>query len=151
MECVRCLEAKNDADFYANDRTCKICRCAKVRYNRAKKLDYYTEYDKKRAMLPHRVEARSEYQKTDAGKASMKRARGKWQGENGGKRAAHVILGNAVRDRRIEKPESCSRCESTGRRIHGHHDDYAYPLQVRWLCSPCHNIWHKEYGEGLNG
>ena len=144
MECVRCLETKNEDDFYANDRTCKTCRCALVRENRAQKVDYYREYDKGRGMLPHRVEARSAYQKTDAGKAAMQKSRKKWLDANEDKRAAHIILGNAVRDARIEKPESCSECGAAECRIHGHHDDYGKPLEVRWVCSRCHRKIHEE-------
>jgi len=143
MECVRCFTEKNDDDFYANDRTCKECRCALVRRNRAQRVDYYREYDKDRNMRPDRVAARNAYQKTDAGKASMQKSRKRWLGANGDKRAAHIILGNAVRDGRIEKPESCSECGVTGCRIHGHHDDYAQPLQVRWVCSRCHRKIHE--------
>ena len=142
MECVRCFTEKGD-DFYANDRTCKECRCALVRRNRAQNIDYYREYDRSRGMLPHRVKAREVYQKTDAGKASCKKSKRKWLNANQDKRAAHVILGNAVRDGRIEKPESCYECGVTECRIHGHHEDYAQPLEVRWVCSKCHRQVHE--------
>ena len=142
MECVRCETEKGD-EFYANDRTCKECRKALIRRNRAQNIDHYREYDHKRNMLPHRVKAREKYQKTDAGKASMRRSKDRWQKANADKRAAHVILGNAVRDGRIEKPESCSECGATECRIHGHHEDYALPLEVKWVCQRCHNSIHE--------
>jgi hypothetical protein len=35
-----------------------------------------------------------------------------------------------------------SRCEDCGRRrvLEKHHADYAQPLEVRWLCIPCHKL-----------
>lgn len=32
-----------------------------------------------------------------------------------------------------------------------HHDDYAKPLEVRWLCRRHHAIWHAEHGQAKNG
>lgn len=109
------------------------------------------KYDKKRAMLPHRMEARAEYAKTENGREANKRAKKKYLDNNAIKRGANVIVGNAVRDGKLEKQYFCSVCGIDNVRIHGHHDDYAKPLEVRWLCSICHNDWHRENGEGLNG
>jgi len=51
----------------------------------------------------------------------------------------------------LARPNVCSKCGGTGPRykdgrsgIHGHHDDYNKPLDVRWLCQPCHLRWHRE-------
>ena len=142
MECVRCCTERDLSDYYSSDRTCKKCRCTLVRKNRAQRLDYYREYERRRNALPHRVEARKKYAQTDAGKKAHLRSRKKWLGVNGEKRAAHIILNNGVRGGRIEKPECCGECGSSGTRIHGHHDDYARPLEVRWVCPPCHKAIH---------
>lgn len=38
------------------------------------------------------------------------------------------------------KREPCESCGSL--EVHGHHDDYAKVLEVRWLCSVCHALEH---------
>lgn len=57
------------------------------------------------------------------------------------KRKARSILTNALAAGKIAKPKCCSRCGSRGV-IHGHHPDYAKPLNVVWLCSRCHGRTH---------
>lgn len=150
--CKKCeTELPEDTGFYANDNTCKECRKAKVRANRAAKAEYYREYDRKRFKEDPRVRERHKrYQSTAAGKEACRRAKNRFIERNTVKRAAHVILGNAVRDGKIIKPESCESCGTNPASLHGHHDDYAQPLNVRWLCPPCHKEWHKENGEGAN-
>lgn len=107
-------------------------------------------YDDARANLPCRVEGRIQYAKSDKGKLAGDKAKHKWSKQNPAKRAAQHAVNNAVRDSRIEKSEYCVECGKTDCTINGHHDDYARPLDVRWLCSACHSDWHKQNGPGLN-
>ena len=48
MLCSKCGEGKLLAAFYKNDRTCKVCRCAKVRQHRLDNLARIRESDRKR-------------------------------------------------------------------------------------------------------
>lgn len=71
----------------------------------------------------------------------------------GGDRAddpAQNIAEKAVARGALVRPERCSECDNTGPEyrdgrasIQAHHDDYNKPLNVRWLCKPCHHDWHK--------
>lgn len=156
-QCFKCGEVKDLSSFYKHPKMpdghvnkCKECNKRDVRENRKKREGYYREYDKKRAMKPHRVEARKLYQDSEQGKAIINQIKSRWIEKNPIKRAAQIMVGNAVRDGRIAKPASCVSCGSSPKRLHGHHDDYAQPLSVRWLCPKCHKDWHDENGEGAN-
>ena len=83
-------------------------------------------YDRKRAMLPHRVETRANYNR-----------------ENPQKHEAHRAVFKAVRSGELKKPDCCQKCGETGI-IHGHHHDYSKPLDVMWLCPKCHAAEHME-------
>lgn len=50
----------------------------------------------------------------------------------------------AVRTGKLKRAEACERCSSTGCRIDGHHESYQRPLDVVWLCEPCHRKRHRE-------
>ena len=156
-QCFKCKITKPLDEFYKHGRMgdgylgkCKECNKQDVRENYAAKRDQYRAYEKRRAMLPHRVEARKKYEKSEAGKASSKKSRKAWIADNPKKRWCAVSVGNAVRDGKLIKSKSCSSCGVTGKRIHGHHDDYDKVFDVRWLCSACHISWHKQNGEGKN-
>jgi hypothetical protein len=50
---------------------------------------------------------------------------------------------NALKRGELVRPDRCSVCQKVGP-VHGHHDDYNFPLRVRWLCRSCHYLWHSE-------
>lgn len=53
------------------------------------------------------------------------------------KHKARYTLNNAIKLGKVMKPEVCQHC-GTGGLIHGHHENYQEPLNVMWLCRPCH-------------
>jgi hypothetical protein len=57
--------------------------------------------------------------------------------------AAHTALQQALADRILKRPLHCEQCgEFWKETLHGHHDDYAKPLDVRWLCRSGHTRHH---------
>ncbi|WP_208653683.1 MULTISPECIES: hypothetical protein [Halomonadaceae] len=154
--CHKCGEEKPLDGFYKTgrdgrrDTTCKKCRKARVRQNREENIGYYRQYDRQRAMLPHRVTARERYQKTPEGKEAIKRGTSKYRQRNPIKLQAHNRVSKALHDGRLKRKSSCEGCGTSKGRIHAHHDDYLRQLDVRWLCPPCHKAWHDEHGEAAN-
>ena len=108
-------------------------------------------YDKSRYQTQPQVRARHRrYAKTEAGRCAAIAAKAAWDRRNPRKRQASTAVGNAVRGGRLIKPDHCEACGVCPARLHGHHDDYAKPLDVRWLCPKCHSQWHQQNGEGMN-
>lgn len=152
--CFKCGVDKDVSDFYKHKQMtdghlnkCKECTKSDVKKNRGDNIEYYKSYDAWRFQNDPKVRERhKKYQSTPDGREAMRKARKIWETSNPEKRAAHVLLGNAVRSGRIDKPNKCSKCcEFTPRGIlHAHHHDYAKPLDVTWLCVYCHVSEHKE-------
>lgn len=61
----------------------------------------------------------------------------KWYQKNKEKRRAHVLLRRAVLKGIIERSQMCEKCKVIAK-TDGHHTDYSKPLEVKWLCKPCH-------------
>ena len=54
--------------------------------------------------------------------------------------SATNLLWKEIRSGRIIRGQYCERCGST-EAIEGAHADYTKPLDVYWLCRPCHRQW----------
>jgi hypothetical protein len=148
--CRECKTEKPLSDFYKHPRMadghlnkCAECVKSRVTKHREANLEKIQAYDKMRSKKPHRLQAIKDYAKTEAGKLTKKKAMIAYRTRYPMKRAAHVIIGNAVRSGKLIPESSCSVCNST-EKIEGHHDDYTKPLDVRWLCEKCHKQWHRE-------
>ena len=163
--CFKCCEKKPISEFYRHSQMadghlgkCKQCTKDDTVKNYAANKDYYKNYDRLRAMLPHRVEmrkryaatpngrkiideCRNRYSESPEGKEKIRESRLKWVSNNAEKRAAHIKKGNAVRDGKILPVSVCSKCGVDGR-IEAHHPDYTKPLDVVWLCRSCHLAEH---------
>lgn len=63
------------------------------------------------------------------------------------KQLARRLVSYAVANGSLRR-KPCECC-GAGETV-AHHDDYAEPLDVRWLCRSCHLLWHAENGEGAN-
>ena len=135
--CFKCKKVKCLSEFYKHQQMkdghvnkCKECNKSDVVNNRALNISYYREYDKKR------------------GNRQSKQYRDEYKAKYPNKYRAHTITSNAIRDGKLFK-EPCEICSEVNA-VHAHHDDYAKPLNVRWLCAAHHSQWHKSNGEGLN-
>ena len=147
--CRECNVQKSLSEFYKHAamgdghlNKCIPCVKSRVGKHREANLEAIREYDKKRANEPHRVQARKDYQQTEAGKLSKKRAMDAYHKRYPMAYAAHFVTRNAVRDGKLIPETFCSVCNST-EKIEAHHDDYTKPLDVRWLCDKCHRAWHR--------
>ena len=154
--CFKCDTEKPVTEFYRHKEMadghlnkCKPCARTDSTRTRESRIDYYRDYDKHRAAQPHRVAARYQYQQTVAGKASANTAKKLWCERNPIKRQASSMVSAAIKSGSIIKPSSCEGCGIEAEKIHGHHDDYSRPLDVRWFCPKCHSGWHKVNGPGL--
>lgn len=137
-KCFKCGQEKDLDCFYKHSQMGdghlnKCIECAKKDANdhRLKNLERIREYDRNRAKLPHRKRIMSLRSKSYKIRKPL---------EN----HARCILNNAIRDGRILKPTHCSSCGIKPTRLFGHHKDYYKPLEVLWLCQPCHALEHKK-------
>lgn len=147
LECKQCGVVKPEADFYVSSRSkCKECIKTCVRSNRAANIEYYREYDRQRAGNPDRVAAREAYQETEKGREAILKGQRAYIERNHIKRAAHLTLRNAVRDRRLI-PIACEVCGDE--KTEAHHTDYSKPLMVNWLCAKHHRLLHKQFRQTL--
>jgi hypothetical protein len=132
--CFKCGNSKPLTEFYGHKAMsakvlgkCKDCTKQDVRNYRRDNIDKIREYDRQRADLPHRKSKRAELFKRE------------WDTHPDRMKARNAVS-NALRDKRLQK-HPCAFCGCSGR-VEAHHHDYAKPLDVTWLCTPCHRRFH---------
>ena len=147
--CFKCGIEKDLSEFYKHAQMkdgylnkCKECARKDVLENTFKNHEYYVAYDKKRALLPHRVKAREEYSKTEAYKKSHYESTVRTRIKYRDKYLARNKVRYAIKAGELNKPDFCSLCGCICI-PEGHHEDYLKPLEVIWLCSACHHAVHK--------
>ncbi len=153
--CFKCNYEKPLSEFYKHKMMgdgylgkCKECAKKDAKTNRKNNLLYYQEYDRNRANILKRKDARAYYAKTEHGKKALKSGRADYLDRHPLKRSTHIKFGNALRDKKII-PLPCEACGAIP--AQGHHDDYSKPFDVRWLCVKHHNEHHNNERQKARG
>lgn len=92
-----------------------------------------------------------QYRRGPRGDVDSRPGKRAWTLANPEKRRAHKAVEGALRRGDITRPAVCQRCGCDNRCIQAHHDDYGRPLDVMWLCTPCHYDRHDEIGKPMAG
>jgi hypothetical protein len=136
-KCFKCGKLKQLSDFYKHKgmkdghvNKCKECNKNDVAEHRLLNLNKIRKYDRERGNRQRKTYTQ-EYRKKYPNKYR-----------------AHTLVSNNKRRGNLHE-QPCEICGST-EKIVAHHDDYAKPLNVRWMCQACHKQWHVIYGEGKN-
>jgi hypothetical protein len=134
-ECFKCNTVKLLEDFYKNPKMldghvnkCKECNKNDVTANRNKNIERVRAYDKDRSKNKHRIALAKEVTK-------------KWREEDPKRVAAHNAVARAIKSGKLTRG-LCERCGAE--KPYAHHEDYNKPLDIMWLCQPCHKQRHKE-------
>lgn len=117
-------------------------KCPGCRRPRCPVADYTTRKSGKRCdhcvRAADRKRARTQHRRAQTAAASIR-----WRERHPERYAAQVAVKNAVkRGELVRQPCACGRTDD----VEAHHDDYKRPLDVAWLCPPCHKRRHKELG-----
>ncbi len=146
--CFKCGAEKPLTAFRLNYKSCRACDSAAVRAHRKENIAAALESERLRRDSLSYKQYHKEYDASAKGLASNNRAKAAYVSRNPVKTKAKRDAGNAVRDGKLLK----TPCEVCGElKTVGHHDDYSFPLTVRWLCHKHHASWHALHGAGLNG
>lgn len=150
-KCFKCCEIKPLSDFYAHKRMidgylnkCKECTKKDVLTHRQNNIEKVRAYDRNRPNAKERLQKNKERLLQDSEKYQKNcEAKKQWGKRNKHKRSAHCKVARALLRGILIRPLKCEKC-SEETKIEAHHDDYAKPLEVLWLCTECHANRHKE-------
>ena len=144
LTCTVCGASSEAVRLYAAvKRRCADCHKARMKALRDASPEIYRARDAARHQRDwiKRRALHDAYRATERGKAAMREGQAAYVARYPERRAARVAVGNALRSGRMQRPATCSACGGVTR-LHAHHDDCSRPLDVRWLCVPCHEVAH---------
>ena len=137
-ECFKCKTVKPLTEFYKHERMsdghlnkCKECTKSDATNHRNKNLEKVRAYDRERGKISERIKANTETNRA-------------WREEDKRRSRAHHAVSYAIRRGLLDRLP-CIRCGEE--KSLAHHEDYDKPLEVMWLCQPCHKQRHKELKE----
>jgi hypothetical protein len=137
-KCFKCETVKPLTEFYKHSRMadghlnkCKDCTKNDVSKHRDQNIEKVRAYDRARGKIPERIKANTEVTRA-------------WRAEDIRRVLAHSRVANALRNGTLVR-QPCCRCADA--KSLAHHEDYDKPLEVMWLCQPCHKQRHKELKE----
>lgn len=152
-KCKGCGELKNIKDFYLSNKiSCKEClkkRTVLWQKNNPQRFKEHNtkQWAKRRASSSYKKK-QAEYYRNWYAKYGRKKAKNYkeinrlWRKLNPEKCKTGPLVRIALKLGKLKKPKYCSKCRLK-RKLVAHHDDYEFPLKVRWLCYSCHNNFHK--------
>jgi hypothetical protein len=136
--CFKCNVSKPLVNFYKHSAMadgylgkCKECTKLDANNHRANNLERIRQYDRDRAKNPERSKASAEISKA-------------WRSEDKRRMKCHNAVARAIKSGALTRLP-CVRCKEV--KSLAHHEDYDEPLNVMWLCQPCHKQRHKEIKE----
>lgn len=134
-QCFKCSSVKPLTEFYKHAgmadgylNKCKECTKNDSSKHRSKNLEKIRAYDRERGKIPERIKASTEVNRA-------------WRAEDKRRAIAHRKVSDAIKSGVLARSK-CERCGNE--KSVAHHEDYDKPLEVMWLCQPCHKQRHKE-------
>ena len=134
--CICCGKTKElEKDYYKHSLMsnghlgkCKECCKNNTHINYRKNIKHYVAYNKERQQEQERKSKKLKYQ---TNRRTLHPEKYK----------ANCAVSNAIRDGRLKK-QPCEMCGNE--KAQAHHKDYSKPLDVTWLCFPCHLYRHRK-------
>jgi|688.fasta_scaffold28174_11 hypothetical protein len=146
-KCKVCQQEKALVDFYPHKamkdghlNICKSCVKVRVKKHRNENLEQIRAYDRIRGRSEKRREKNRVYCREK--RQMLAHYSSEWRKRNRQKANAHGRVNKAIKAGKLIKMP-CEKCGSLN--VHGHHDDYMKPLEVRWLCPKHHGEQHRIY------
>lgn len=138
--CEGSFVAKSNAGKYCSEKCRRIGWRASWRAyaerNRPARSQYHKDARKK---YSEKYKARSKrYCTSAAGKLSAKRNDARMRAKFPEKYQARQEVLKALRKGLLRK----APCKCGAPKAQAHHHDYSRPLDIEWLCSPCHRLAH---------